>query len=436
MPLVPTGRLVLLLCAPAALALASVLAPELTAALLAADGALLVAALLDAVLASRRFIEVTRETPEVFSLGRPNRVTLHLRSRADRALDVQLQDDLFEHGLSEDLPARFRVEPGAALQVAYHVEPRRRGAFTLGDHHVRFGSPLGLWTRQYRCPAKDTVRVYPDLQSLRAYDLLARRDRQDALVRAVRLRGGENEFERLRDYTTDDEFRSVDWKATARRQRLTAREYQLESNQSLLFLLDTGRMMTGTVSGISQLDLALNAALMLAHVAARAGDYVGLAAFDESVRRFVAPAAGPHAVERLIRASYDLHPRLVESDYDQAFDLLGTRLKRRSLVILFTQLADEASAARALRRVRASSRKHLTLVVPFVDTEVEALVAGTSPSGDGPYVRAAAAELLQWRDGLVRRLRAAGAHVLDVEPSALTSRLVGTYLEIKARHQL
>src|SRR5262249_28313954 len=154
----------------------------------------------------------------------------------------------------------------------YRVRPTRRGAHALGDLHVRYASPLGLWIRQIRVQAELPVKVYPDVQAVRAYELLARQDRDPSGLRASRRRGGESEFERLREYRREDEFRSIDWKATARQKKLIAREYQLESNQSILFLLDAGRLMTAETDGLSLFDHALNATLMLSHVASRAGD--------------------------------------------------------------------------------------------------------------------------------------------------------------------
>ncbi len=175
---------------------------------------------------------------------------------------------------------------------------------------------------------------------------------------------------------------------------------------------------------------------MLSHVAARGGDRVGLLGFDDQVRSYVPPAAGAGASRRLIQASYDLHPSLVESDYDMAFETLALRLRKRSLVVLFTQVLDDAVAETLLRRLYAISKRHLPLLVLFRDVEVEALM---EPRGGGPeelYTRGAAAELLRWRDGFIRELKGRGAMVLDVAPRDLTAQLINRYLQIKTRHLL
>lgn len=410
--------------------------PGLWPALLGVNGVLVVMAIFDAVISQKKLISVERELPEVLSLGRPNVVRVRLRSRSARRLRVEVNVDLFADAEAPDLPLTCQLERRGAKALKFHLEPHTRGAYTLGDTWLRYGSVLGLWVRQYRVPAQDEVRVYPDLQQVRQFELLARQNRELALARATRLKGGESEFARLRDYTRDDEYRSIDWKATARRQKLTAREYQLESNQNVVFMLDAGRLMTANVAGLSQFDHSLNAALMLAHVASRGGDQVGLVGFDTAVRAFVRPVSGPHATSRLIRAAYDLHPRLVESDYDAAFAQVAIRQRQRSLLVLFTQVNDNTVARTLLAQTRALLRLHLPLIVLFRDTDIDALLENPAKTDLDLYRQGAAAELARWRSALIGDLKSAGALVLDVAPHKLTGHLINTYLQIKARHLL
>ncbi len=432
----PARALVLLLLLPLGLALLSAADPTPVPYLLV-DGVIVLVAALDAALGAKFHVRLSREAPNVFSLGRPNRVRLRVSSTARRRLRVQLTDEVLVPGQVVGLPASRVLAAKDRVVVEYTVHPERRGAFSLGRHFVRQLSPLGLWVREKRLPAAHEVRVYPDLMNLRAFDLLARQERQYAMLRAIRRRGGESEFERLRDYTRDDEYRSIDWKATAKKQRLIAREYQLESDQSLMLLLDAGRLMTATVDGLSRLDHALNTALMLGHVASRTGDRVGLLGFDSQVRGFVEPTAGPAASRRLIRASYALHPQLVEPDFERAFAVLSARVRRRSLVVLFTHLVDDVGATRVARRVRAVAKNHLPLVVLFRDVEVERLLQPQAGElAEALYQRAAAAESMRWQEGVMTEMRRAGAHVLHVGPRALTGSVINHYLEIKARRLL
>jgi uncharacterized protein (DUF58 family) len=435
--MIPSRQLVLLMLGPLGLALLTLLDASLLPTMLFVDAAVAAVAGLDALLALPRRVDVRREVRSVLSVGRPNPVTLHVRSRARRALVVDVTDDVFEPAEVEGLPGRLALSPRGVGTLRYQVRPLRRGAYRLGAHTVRHGSPLRLWVRQLRLPAADEVHVYPDVQAVRAWELLARQDRAHASLRTSRRPGGESEFERLREHTRDDEFRAIDWKATARRQKLIARQYQLERNQTIEVMLDAGRLMTAESQSLPLFDHALNAALLLTHVAARGGDRVGLLAFSDRIRAAIAPASGRSTTVRLVRATYDLHPELVEPDYGAAFLHLGKELRQRTLVVVVTRIADDVSADALARCARGVLPRHLPLIVLLRDPEIEAM-ALVRPDDDEAalYRRAAAAEVLGWHDRLVRRLRALGAHVLDVEPRQLTVDLVSRYLEIKVRHLL
>lgn len=440
MPFIPTARLCLLAAIPVCMGLALLANRALVAPLLAVDGLIVLFAALDAFLARRPLLTVERELPRVLSVGRANPVKLTISSRAGRPLLVTFTDDRSPDLESPELPLQVLVPAGGRVRVTYHVRPGRRGAAALGDHHLRYPSPLGMWQRQLRLPASQAVKVYPDVAAVRQYELLARQSRESLMVRAVRLRGGENEFERLRDYGRDDQYRNIDWKATARRSRLIVREYQQERNQTVVCLLDSGRLMTAESAGISHLDHALNATLMMAHVAARGGDQVGLLAFDAEVRAFVPPTGGRRAVNRVVQASYDLHPALVETDFDMAGAHLAGRLRKRALVTIFTQVIDEVAARDLLRLVRGLPPRHLPLCVLFRDEEVERLVelpvAPSAALDADLHLAAAAAEAITWRERLIKELIAGGAMVLHVPGKDMTPAVVNRYLRIKAQHLL
>jgi uncharacterized protein (DUF58 family) len=440
MPLIPTLRLVVLALAPLLLGIGMAIDSSFLRPMLAADAGLVLIALLDGLLASERLVAITRESPAVLSVGRPNPIRLQIRSLARRRLDVSVTDDRPPEVSVDDLPARVTLDARGRATVVYHLKPSRRGAVELGDHHVRYPSPLGLWQRQLRLRERQVAKVYPDVAAVRVYELLARQSRENLLVRAVRLRGGENEFERLREYGRDDEYRNIDWKATARRGRLIVREYQQERNQTVVCLLDCGRLMTAESGGLAQLDHALNAVLMLSHVAARAGDQLGLMAFDSRVRTYLPPVGGRRAAQRVAHATYDLHASLVETDFEGAFTELSKRLRKRALVVLFTQVIDDVSAQAVLRQVRSLRPRHLPVCVLFRDTDLDRMAEPTGGLGGAPdgelFVAAAAAETILWRERLVRDLRTGGALVLHVPPRQTTPAVINRYLQIKAQQLL
>ncbi|HEY0778093.1 MAG TPA: DUF58 domain-containing protein, partial [Gemmatirosa sp.] len=258
-------------------------------------------------------------------------------------------------------------------------------------------------------------------------------------------------------YAPGDDPRRVDWKASARRDTAVVREYQAEQGQTVLLLVDAGRLMTQLVDaappadgrpGRSRFDAALDSALVLADVAARAGDRVGLLVFDDAVRAWVAPAAGAAAVARVREALIPVQPVLLESDYAGAFRVLAERHRRRSLVVVFTDVIDARASRALVAHVARGAARHLPLVVAMRDAALDAAARGTP--GDVPnaslagtsggtlavYARAAAEELLLAREEALARMRGAGVSVLDVRADAMTAALVNRYLELKGRGAL
>jgi len=405
-------------------------------AMLAIDGALLAGLLVDVAFALGRRVDVDRQVAAIFSVGRPNLVTLQLRNRSGRTLRGAIADDPLEACEAEGNPGTFEIGPYGTVTVRYEVTPSRRGPRSFGAANVRYTSPLGLVARQERTPIEGGVDVYPDVHAARALELLRRQGRQDARMGSLRVRGGDTEFERLRPYQVGDEIRHVDWRATARRDDLTVRQFQAESNQNVVFAIDVGRGMRGETGGLTAIDHALNAALLAADVALRGGDKAGLLAFDETPRTFVPPMGGRAGGRRLTRAAYALEAGLAASDYHAAMTFLRTQVRVRSLFIVFTNLLDPRSAKELASAVKALMPRHLPLCVLLRDTDVETLATAPSATAEDLYVRGAAAETLAWRDALIRGLRNAGVLVLDAKPGELTPELVKAYLDVKARRLL
>jgi len=438
--LVPAPRLVWAAALPALLSLATLAERALLWPVLALDAVLVLVAAVDLVWSRRPNLHARLRTRDVLSVGVENPVWLELeRARAGRTVELAARVDLPDTMAAPDLPLRVTLAEAGQARARFHVVPRRRGAHTLGPVFVRLSTRLGLFVQELRLPCHEAVRVYPNLAPVRSYDLLSREHRQAALVRASRLKGGESEFSRLRDYTPDDEYRSVDWKATARRGVLTSREYQLESDQNIMLLVDAGRLMTAEVGGITQFDHALSAALLLAYVATRGGDRVGISCFDSDVQRFVPPLGGPAAIGNLVRASFDVHPRLVEPSFRAALQSFDARVKQRCLVVLFTELFDETAVEEIASCLRQLRRKHLPLVVVLQNPDLERMMLGeqTAATLEGDlYQRSAAADLVGFRSSALETLRRSGSLVLESRAGGLSTEVVNRYLELKTHRAL
>lgn len=434
----PNKRLALLAAIPCALSPAALLG-ELGAALtFAAWVGWAMAAVFD-LRSLPRAAELTieRQCGRVASLRKPHRVLLTLANRGSRTLVLAVRD-----GAGPELdpqPAEFTLTlaPRGRLSAGYQLRAARRGAFRLSDCHVRLESDWRLWRRRIVYPLTSPLNVYPDMQQLRQYSLLARTDRLSLLgVRRARRIGQDHEFERLRDYTTDDNYKHIDWRATARRRKLIVRDYQSSQSQRIVLLLDCGRMMANHSRGLTLLDHALNSALMLSYVALRQGDAVGLIAFSDEVTRFVPPHSGPKQMNRLLYAVFDRFPRMVESRYDTAFRYLAAHCRRRALVVLLTNIIDDVNAKAVEGYLTHLVGRHLPLAVLPRDEQLFDAVADEHPGSEGIWTAAAAAGILSWRHRLIADLRRRSALVVDALPHEMTAPLINRYLEIKARHLL
>ncbi|MCE9548384.1 MAG: DUF58 domain-containing protein [Planctomycetia bacterium] len=432
-----------LLLVPCGLACGLILLPESQLwnglwALAAVEVVLVVVLVVDLfTLPHARHFEAERTTQRVASLIKQHSVALTVSNRSGRAWTVWVRDDVDSR--LRPMPEDFIVElpPQSRSTLRYEMRPTRRGAFTMQCIHLQVRSRGGFWRRFFSYPAVSTIHVYPDLKQLSEYAVLARTNRLSQIgVRRTRKVGQDHEFERLRDFTPDDNYKHIDWRTTARRRKLTVRDYQASQSQRIVFLIDCGRMMTNEAGGLSLLDHAMNAALMLTYVALRQGDSVGLLNFSDSVHDFVPPKGGMSQMNRLLHASFDRFPRLVESRYDQAFRYLATHCRKRALVVLITNVIDEVNARQIEQQLGALTGKHLPLGVLLRDHRLYDAVEDSPRPASTIYRAAAAADILLWRSQVLRDLKTRGALTIDVFPEDLTAPLVNQYLNIKARHLL
>jgi uncharacterized protein (DUF58 family) len=434
----PGRRLVWLALTPALLSFALLAMPGMLWPLAVLDGLLALVVLGDLLsLPAPASLAVARHAGRVASLRKLHRVTLSITNQAPRACRLAIRDGV-PHLLNPQ-PDEFTLDvpPNSQASLEYHLRPSRRGAFTISHVHLKAVSRLGFWQRFSDYPCETLIHVYPDLKQLAEYALLARTNRLNLVgVRRTRRIGLDNDFERLRDYSIDDNYKHIEWRATARRRKLTVKEFQSSQSQRLVFLVDCGRMMTNEAAGLSLLDHALNSMLMLSYVALRQNDAVGLIAFSDEIHSFVPPRNGMPQMNRLLHACFDRFPRLVESRYDQAFRYLASHVHKRSLVVLVTNVIDEVNANQVERYLTNLVGRHLPLGILLRDRRLFDVLQIEHPQGDALWQAAAAADILAWRHQVLHDLTSKGALTLDVFPEEMTAPLVNRYLEIKARHLL
>jgi uncharacterized protein (DUF58 family) len=399
----------------------------------------LVAALDLARLPAASDLTVERFVDRTIGVGDEAELRYEVRSGWHLPLVVALHDALPAEHLSGGVDrAETALAPSGAVELSSVVTGMARGQAELGDVALRVRTAMGFVARTLHYPREDHLLVAPSIAGVRRLRWLAVHHRLAAAgVRDARRRGEGRSFASLRDYVVGDDPRHIDWKASARRGHPITREYTIEQSQTVYLLIDAGRSMTQLAGAYPRFEYALSSALVLADVAITAGDRVGALVFDDQLRALVPAQRGLGALHALRSALIPLRASLVEPDYSSAFRALATRQRKRSLLVLLTDVIDARAARALLAHLTHGASRHLALVVALrneaVANAASLVEGGTTRS---MYSSAAAEELLSERATALRRMRDAGIIVLDVAPDAMAAAVVNQYLELKARGAL
>ncbi|MFI4851184.1 MAG: DUF58 domain-containing protein [Gimesia chilikensis] len=382
-------------------------------------------------------IEVNRDVNEVLSVGTPNNVKLWFTNRGSVPLKIHVHDEPPMPCHYTDLPFDIELFPNKHQYSIYHVEPHHRGKNRFRRVFLQMKSRLGLWTLYDERDIHQVVRIYPDIKAVHGVELMARRNRlAETGIKMSRLRGRGTEFDRLREYRRGDEFRSIDWKATSRHQELISREYVVEKNQNIIFLLDCGRSMCNADEGVTHFDRALNAAILLSYVALRQGDTVSLMACSNKVERWVPPVRGAGSIQKLIRQVYDLDPVYEASDYRLMSEQLQLRYRKRSLVVVLTHALDEVHLSHLSDALRMMRWPHLVLSAFLRNVPLQERMNAIPETDREAFQIAAAADIVATQTTQIAALQKSGLLILDTLPENLSVNLISRYLDIKARQLL
>ncbi|MCB1249747.1 MAG: DUF58 domain-containing protein [Acidimicrobiales bacterium] len=398
----------------------------------------LVLLLVDWALAPRPSrVAIDRYLPAVVALGTTGRIGWRLHNTTGRTVHVRFSDELAPSLRAGSRFVTVRLPAHAEADASTELRPARRGRFTVSLLTVRVLGPLGLAGRQRVRRRPQVLRVYPSFRSKKDAELRIDRARiLEVGLRSARGRGGGTDFDQLREYSVDDEFRRIDWAATARLGKPIVRTFRAERNQTVICLLDNGRVMAGRVAGVPRVEHAMDAVLAVTTVATRLGDRAGLVAFDRQVRAVVEPGHTRAQLGRVTEAMYDLQPMLQESDYLGAFVETLARFRRRAMLVVLTDLVEQAVVESLLPAMPVIARQHLVLIGAVRDPDVVRWAAERPADADDVYRQAAALRAIEERRRTVARLMAAGATVVDAAPGRLAPALADAYLDVKAAGRL
>ena len=433
--IVPTRRTVALLAAAAPVALLGYVTPYALDALLAANVAVVLLAVLDwALCPAPRALRVARHAPGTFSVGRVTECAYVWHNAARRTARLTVRE-VRPDVLGGTLPPRAVAIAGrGVIRERLAVTPERRGREREGWLAVRSLGPLGLVHVQGRIALPWAATVYPAMPASRVKASVAEAvRRKESGLRALRRIGEGRQFESLREWVPGDDTRHIDWKASARRRKVITRQFEEERRQQVMLVIDAGRLLTAEIHGEARIEFVIRAALWLAFAANHHDDDVGVMVFSDSVHHYVPPQRGRRGLRQVLDALAATEARLVEPDYPAAFRYLAVRNRKRALTVFFTDVIDDLASEALVTNVASLRPRHLPLVVTMRNPELDDIASARPASVADAYRKAAAEELLRARSEGLSAIRRRGALVLDVQPAQASWGVVDRYLELKRR---
>lgn len=379
-------------------------------------------------------VQIDRHVALKLSIGRDNLVSLSVES-SSRSAEVRIYDQYPIEFAVSSMPIALKLGANLKQDLSYTVNPSYRGEYHWKEIQVRQLSPWRLAWHSWKIPQNQKAAVYPDLIGLRSLSIRLTLESSGSIRRARRLGIG-TEFSELREYGIGDDPRFIDWKATARRGQPLVRVLEPEQEQTLIILLDRGRLMTSQVKGLSRFDWGLNATLALALAGLHRGDRVGVGVFDRHVQTWIPPERGQSHLNHLIERLTPLQPEILEPDYLGAVTTLVNQQARRALVVVITDIVDITASSELLAALGRLTPRYLPFCVTLRDPQVDQQAQTVTEDLPSTYQRAVALDLIAQRQLAFSTLKQRGVLVLDAPANQITDQLIDRYLQLKARNQL
>lgn len=379
-------------------------------------------------------IQAKRVLSEKLSNGDFNEVEIILENRYPFEVQAQVIDEIPIQFQKRDLSFLTKIPPSQKKIVAYQLRPTSRGEYYFGHINILVWTGLGLVMRRFRSAEPYEVAVYPSFLQMRQYEFLAISNRLTEIgIKKIRKIGHNMEFEQVKEYVRGDDIRSINWKATARRASLMVNQYQDEKSQAIYCAIDKGRAMKMPFEGLSLLDYAINAALVMLNIALIKQDKAGLVMFDHQIGSSLSARSNVLQKRSILEILYREQTRYTETDFAQLAIHARTQIKQRSLLVIFTNFEAESSLSRQLPYLRQMSKHHLILLVIFENTEVNQLINASTQSTEDVYIQTIAEEYAHEKKLIIKELNRFGIHTLLTSPQNLTVGTLNKYLEFKSR---
>ncbi len=375
-----------------------------------------------------------RILPERFSNGDMNKVTVCVRSKFSYPVDISLIDELPAQFQIRNFNYNFRLKPFKDKTISFDLQPVQRGEYHFGALNVFAKNTIGLLSRRFIFDTDAMVKVYPSFVEMKKFELLAISNRLTEIgVKKIRKIGHQMEFDQIRDYILGDDYRTINWQATARKGHLMVNQYQDEKSQQVFSLLDMGRSMKMPFEGMSLLDYAINTSLVISNIAMLKHDKAGVVTFSDHIHTMLPAARNGRHMQKIMEVLYNQETQYLEHNLELLFSQVKRKLHNRCLLILYTNFESLSSAKRQIPFLQALAKNHMLVVVFFENTEVVNMTEKPAHSVEEIYIKTVAEKFIFDKRLIVTELSKYGIQSVLTKPGDLTVSTINKYLEIKAR---
>lgn len=383
---------------------------------------------------NKNVIEAQRIHSQKLSNGDYNTIRIFLKSKYSFAARMKV---------IEEAPHQFQLRnnlfftkllPNKETQVIYELRPTKRGEYQFGRINCYAQSPIALVSRRFIFDQSMKIPVYPSIIQLKKYELRAiSHNLKELGIKKIRKLGHSLEFEQIKEYVKGDDFRTINWKATARKAQLMVNQYQDEKSQQVYSIIDKGRMMKMPFEQLSLLDYSINSSLVISNVAIGKQDKAGIITFSDRLGTMLPATKKAGQMNKILELLFNQKTKYLESDFEKLYTRIRRDVKQRSLLILFTNFQTQNGLKRQMHYLRKINKQHLLVVVIFKNTELAGLINKTAKSVREVYEQTIAEKFSMEKKLIVKELQAHGIHSILTEPKNLSINVINKYLELKSR---
>ncbi|MEO7988327.1 MAG: DUF58 domain-containing protein [Chryseolinea sp.] len=383
---------------------------------------------------TRKGLHGYRFTPEKLSNGDENEIKIYIENFYPFTASLSVIDEIPHQFQRRDLQFLVGIKPGESKIIHYYLRPVKRGEYSFGSVNVFARSPLGFLSKRFQFSADALVPVYPSYVQMRKYELMAISNRlTNTGIKKIRRIGQNMEFELIKEYVTGDDFRTVNWKATSRKNQLMVNHYQDERSQQVYSLIDKGRLMEMPFNGLSLLDYAINASLVISNIAIKKSDKAGLLTFQDKIGTMLPASKQNGQMSKILEVLYNQKTAYREPDFSALYTHVRRKITQRSLLLLFTNFESIYGLHRQLTFLKSLAKQHLLVVIFFENTEMKSLLTKPAPDLKSIYYKAIAEKFSYDKKLIVKELARHGIQALLTSPEQLTINTINKYLELKSR---